>query len=200
VKIALTTLVGALAWVLGLAFAVYVYPSFPHLLNGVCVLIWLGIFLGAVGVTASWAYSEKEKKEALGFWGGLGLLVSIWLASHWMLYLGKKWSIKIDPEGSVTYGLYVLDDILGYVGRFLDALLQAIFGTDYSPVGRFFDDLGAGLNPKLDLPSVDGVASWSARFIGNVLLGTLSGIISAFVLSRWAARKKGNHVRSSPDP
>ncbi len=173
---------GAVIFVL-LAFAIYIFNSFPYLLALVLLAEWLALALAVLGPLVAPAIRKG--------WLGrvVAVLLTIGLANIYMLFLASRWGVE--PEGwfrsTLTFEAAVLNGALrlaAYVVAFLDALLKTVLGLHRGPIGSFFSEVVAALDGGLHGP-LEVQADFEGLRLGllvNLFVGILASIFSAQVL------------------
>ena len=191
-----SVLVIGIAIFLVLAFAVYVFRSFPYLLGLILIAEWLvlaGVVLGPLLVN----------RMTRGWFGGVVIgVLAVALANLYMLFLAQRWGVE--PFGWYRAGLHWQDGVVGvvlglfgFVVSFLDALLKALFNLSRGPIGSFLSQLHWPSRLDFDLPpsGIQGVPDVRVEdlrigLLGNLLLGAVASLMTASVVKGLLPRSK----------
>ena len=160
-------------------FAVYVYPRFPYLLLMALICEWGFGIAAVIGIFNAARYSTFMTPGE-----GVSILAAIYFGNAYVMFLAGQWDVDISGWPLMT--LQFEAGVLAYVGHFFGALIQAVFHLPFDPLTRAVRRMMGGFNGELELPRLGGgVVAWSGKLLAQVVLGVLSGVISAIVLRRW---------------
>ncbi len=183
-----SVLVIGIAIFLLLAFAIYIFRSFPYLLGLVLIAEWLvlaGVVLGPLLVN----------RMTGGWLGGVAIgVLAVALANLYMLLLARRWGVE--PTGWYRVGLHWQDGVVslalalfGFVVAFLDALLKVLFNLNRDPIAGFLAELRWPSSLDIELPR-SGFA-WAPdlrvqdlrlELLGNLALGAVASLMTASVV------------------
>ncbi len=174
-------LLGALIFIV-LAFAIYIFHSFPYLLALVLVAEWL--------VAALTVFSPAFTQGKSSGWLSKVLMVAIALAfaNLYMLFLARRWGVE--PSGMYHFTLHWQDAAIGFVlaffkflVNFVDDLFKAVFNTGAAPIASSVAKLGVGAG--LD-------ALGRLTVLPYLLIGTIGSLLSASAVKGLMAKSKGS--------
>ena len=188
-----SVLVIGIAIFLMLAFAIYVFRSFPYLLGLILVAEWVvlaGVVLGPLLVN----------RMTRGWFGGVVIgVVAVALANLYMLVLARRWGVE--PTGWYRAGLHWQDGVVGlalglfgFVVSFLDALLKAMLNLSRGPIGGFLSQLHwpSRLDVVLPPSGIQGLDDLRMGLFGNLLLGAVASLMTASVVKGLLPRARPN--------
>jgi hypothetical protein len=181
---------GALLFIV-MAFAVYVFRSFPYLLGAVLLAEWIILAVAVAGPLIS----SDMKKGWIGFL--VSVLFALALANIYMLFLARAWGV--DLFGWYRWTLMLQNTVVGlvvhafqYVIRFLDAVLMALFGLKQAPIEDFVLGLWRRVAEALRAPlSIQAGDDLKLGLLINLVIGAAACLVSASVIRKIVPRSHG---------
>lgn len=176
-------LLGPLLFIL-MAFAIYIFHSFPYLLALVLLAEWIAVAMTVFGPAFDGKRSGWLSRVLL-------VLIGLGFANLYMLFLGRQWGV--DPAGWYRFTLHWQDGAIGFVTAFakfvvsfFDDLIKAVFNTGNAPIQSSISKLGSGAG----LGELTGSIG-RLPVLPYLLVGAIGSLMSASVLKGLLAKSKG---------
>ena len=170
---------------IAMAFAIYVFHSFPYLLALLLIAEWIAVAMTMFSPAFDGKRSGWLSKVLL-------VLIALAFANLYMLFLARRWGVE--PAGWYGFTLHWQDSAIGFVVAmfkfvvgFFDDLIGAVFNTGNSPIQSSISKLGAGAGLDMFTGPVGRMT-----VLPYLVIGGIGSLLTATVLKGLLAKSKSH--------